>query len=389
MRAPSSHFLRILATLVGSMACLALAAAPLAAQAETLSLAPDEVPAVFAAGAVVCDEDGNVLWGVNENVSVPMASTTKVMTAVLAIESGLSLDTTYTVSELAAENESTVVGYEAGEVVTLGDMLKIMMVLSAGDAAVGISECVSGSQEAFIDLMNQRAQELGLTGTHYSRPDGYIDADNYTTPVDEVTLARYAMSLPLFRTLVGSTSVTIPVGGVTKTYHNSDQLLDYYPGMQGIKTGFTYGAGYCFVGCAQRGGVTIYTCVLGDEEEEYRVSDTIALLDWAFDHYSSTTVITDSDQLSAFGVLTSGALFGRSVLTAPVSSVGLRGADGEVQVSTQSTEAEQVYPGSVVGVIEAASATGSVAREVLASEADTPTQTFGPFVSQLFYEGCG
>lgn len=371
-------------------------AAPAPEAAATIPAAQDysafpDAPALAAPEAIVEDADGNVLFSRLADTSMPMASTTKVMTAVVAMESGVPLDTVYAVSAYAASNQGTVIGYAQGEQVTLLELLEGMLVHSGGDAAVGVAECVAGSEEAFVARMNEKAAELGMTGTHYTSPDGLSDANHYSTPRDMVTLARHAMQIPQIKSIVGAKSVTLTVRGAPVTFTNSDVLLNAYPGMQGLKTGYTYGAGRAFLGTAMRGGQQVWFALLGEESEEARTSDMISLLDWAFS--KSAVRALASSGAPALGYATAGYRFGATIALEPDADASLRAKPLDpslpfVAELTPLTSPERfAMPGQTVGVLSwAADGTLAAARSVTASGPLLPERLYSPFVAAVFYE---
>lgn len=364
---------------------LALPAHALAA--DWSAFGEGDAPTLNATEAMVADGDGTLLFTRDATTSMPMASTTKIMTAVVALESGVSLDTVYTVSEYAASNQGTVAGFAAGEQVSLYDLLRVMLVHSAGDAAVGVAECVAGSEEAFVARMNAKAAELGLTGTHFTSPDGLSDTDHYSTPSDLIMLARYAMEIPLFKSIVGTKSITIDVRGVPTTFTNTSPLLNTYPGAQGIKTGFTYGAGRCYVGMVSRGDVEIWFCILGCDSEESRTADLWSLLDWAFGKYPET--LYASADTPALGYVQCGYRFGRVLGSTTSADASLRSLASTGITTTQVRDdgATFAMPGERLGTITLVRAGIVVeARVVTAGYYSYPSHAFGPFVSQLFYE---
>lgn len=266
---------------------------PSAAYADDWSVfGADDMPSIVATEAMLVDGDGNMLYSRNGDDRMSMASITKVMTAVVALESGVPLDTEFTITNSVTELDpvSSIVGYQPGERVTLSDMIHGLLVHSGNDAALSIAECVAGSESAFVAMMNSKALELGLVNTHFANPHGLDQEGHYSTAADLIALGRHAMAIPLFASIVGSPSTVIDINGTPTTFASTDELLNVYPGMRGIKTGYTYGAGRAFLGVASRGGQTIYVCVLGNEDNASRWTDVSTLLDWAFAHYPSTTV---------------------------------------------------------------------------------------------------
>lgn len=244
-----------------------------------------------AQAAMLTDERGTVLYSLNDDAQINMASITKVMTAVVALESGTDLDATYQLSDPTDMPSAAVVaGYHAGMTSTLRDLLRVMLVHSANDAAYEVAVICGGSEEAFVQKMNDKAAELGMGDTHFVNPHG-LDADGHHSSVRDLTLlGRYAMqNHPFIAQTVQLRSVTVPVGETRISFDTSDALLDTYDGMLGIKTG----AGNTvtsFLGSARRDGTTLYTCVLGTKTMAGRFSDTRALLDWAFGSYRKITL---------------------------------------------------------------------------------------------------
>lgn len=262
------------------------------AVALTFSIAPIKAIAVEsepalseAQAAMVVDAQGNILYEKNPDEEINMASVTKVMTAVVALESGVSLDTVCTLSTPALDENAMVAGYQSGDTSTLRDLLRAALVYSANDGAYEVAVAVAGSEDAFVQMMNDKAAELGMNNTHFENSHG-LDAEGHHSTVHDLTiLARYAMTKhPFIADTVRQTEVTVPIGGYDVTLPTVDDLLSTYPGLLGIKTG-TGNYVTTFLGCARRNGVTLYTSVLGCQTKEGRFADTASLLDWAFDTY--------------------------------------------------------------------------------------------------------
>jgi serine-type D-Ala-D-Ala carboxypeptidase (penicillin-binding protein 5/6) len=235
------------------------------------------------AGALVGGE-GRVLGGRPPNARRPMASITKVMTAVIALEHSSPADEVVVPADAVRVGQSSA-GLVAGEKLTMRELLEALLVKSGNDAGIAIATHVAGSEEQFVEMMNAKAKELGLSDTHFANSHGLDAEGHYTTANDLAVLARYAMTNPVFGDIVKRTTVTIGKGKRRKTLHTTDQLLGVYNGAVGIKTGFTSGAGYSVVSAAQRHGVTLYAVVLGTESDRTRFTDAKALLDWGFAHY--------------------------------------------------------------------------------------------------------
>lgn len=256
--------------------------------APTNAMAVESEPNLSEAeAAMVVDAQGNVLYEKNPDEEINMASVTKVMTAVVALESGVSLDKVCTLSTPALDENAMVAGYQSGDTSTLRDLLRAALVYSANDGAYEAAVAVAGSEDAFVQMMNDKAAELGMNNTHFENSHG-LDAEGHHSTVHDLTiLARYAMTKhPFIADTVRQTEVTVPIGGNNVTLPTVDDLLSTYPGLLGIKTG-TGNHVTTFLGCARRNGVTLYTSVLGCQTKEGRFTDTASLLDWAFGTYDS------------------------------------------------------------------------------------------------------
>lgn len=292
---------------------LALLAGP-AGSAAGRTAAPDAVAdEVTAAGAVLWDPlDGRVLWARAPSMPRRMASTTKIMTALLAVEAG-TLDDTVTVSAAAAaadaEPGAATLNLRAGQQVGMRSLLTAVMMRSGNDAAAAVAEHVTGSEDAFVAAMNGRARQLGLDDTRFLDATGLSDsAAHHASPADLARLAQTAMALPGFAELVGTYRADIPGFG---TLTSRNLLLDRYRGATGVKTGYTALAGLCLVASATRDGRTYYTAVL-DSDDTF--ADTTVLLDHAFDAF---TVAAADDVAAGVYRTAAGTVPLRIVDTAP------------------------------------------------------------------------
>jgi D-alanyl-D-alanine carboxypeptidase (penicillin-binding protein 5/6) len=242
------------------------------------------------AGALV-DGDGRVLWARYPDTRRPMASITKIMTAVVALEHS-SLDEKVTIPRASGAVGESTAFLRPGESLPMRDVLEALLVKSGNDAAVAIAQHVGGTEAQFVEMMNAKARELGLSNTHFANPHGLDAPGHYTTADDLAVLARYAMTKPAFRDIVKLKTVSIGTGKTTRHLLSTDALLGTYQGAMGVKTGFTNGAGYSVVSAAERDGVTLYAIVLGTASEIQRFRDAKALLDWGFAHYRPMRVET-------------------------------------------------------------------------------------------------
>jgi D-alanyl-D-alanine carboxypeptidase (penicillin-binding protein 5/6) len=223
-------------------------------------------------------QTGAVLFGKNARRRVAMASCTKMVTALVALERG-RLDDRITVDvdglRMAIEMESTIMGLHPGDTVTLETLLYGLMLPSGNDAAVAIARYIAGSEAAFVELMNAKVRELGLEDTQFKNPHGLDAAGHYSTPYDQAIIARYGMSNPVFARLAAAREYA----GDGYQLWNTNRLLWNYPGADGVKPGFTDDAGSALVASATRDGHRVITAVI---KANSAAVDTVPLLDWAF-----------------------------------------------------------------------------------------------------------
>ena len=268
-----------------------LTAGPVAAIAAlTISLATGlglaaPPPTIQASAAVLVDADtGVVLFEKEMHQPRPIASTTKVMTALLALETE-DLDAQVTVTPTVLQLEGSNVGLQPGEVVGLDDLLASLLLSSGNDAAVAIAEHISGSVAAFADLMNSRARELGATDTHFVNPHGLHDPNHYSSAYDLALITREALKHARFRELVGSKVAEVhlpsaPEGKVQLINHN--KLLWRAGYANGVKTGFVSQSGHCLIASGAKNGWELIAVVL-DSPDMY--AERKALLDYGFSAY--------------------------------------------------------------------------------------------------------
>ena len=265
---------------------LALAAALALAVAAVAAPPPVDAEAYLVQNAGT----GEVLAAFDEREQLPMASITKLMTAIVALER-VSVDDVATVSQRTAAVGESTINLQPGERVTIGDLLRAALVQSANDAANAIAAYVGrGSVARFVAMMNRRAHELGLTDTHFVNPDG-LDAHGHVSSARDVTkLARVAMNKPFIRETVKLVDTT----AAGRRLHNWNDLLSSFPNLLGVKTGHTNGAGWSEVAAARRAGVTIYATLLGGETREGRNGDLAGLLAWGLSRYRTVWAIDGS-----------------------------------------------------------------------------------------------
>lgn len=244
-------------------------------------LSENNPPTLTAIAALSYDVTGSkTIYAYNESKRVPMASLTKIMTAIVALEND-SPTSLYTVSKNAAGVGENVMGLTAGEQLTLKDLLYGMMLPSGNDAAEVIAEGSKFGRSGFIYQMNKKAESLGLNNTHFTNPSGLEgDGAQYSTAIDLLILSRYAMKNPNFAKIVGTYEYEIPETSTNKYFllRNDTNLLTSYPGVKGIKTGFTWEAGMCLVTYYQRDGITIISILLNSQD---RRGEMKTLLDYS------------------------------------------------------------------------------------------------------------
>ena len=267
--------MRIRPVLLSLLASLALVCTP----AYAFETAPEVEEAQ---AAIVVDSSGSILWSKNVEREMGMASVTKVMTAVVALDSGMDLDTVCSIDYVDLGPYSQTAGFTSDDAPTLRDLLRVMLVYSGNDAACYVAQNVAGSVDEFVVLMNAKARELGMNHTHFANPHGLEEDGHYSTVEDLVILGRYALEhYPFIASTVRLPYTEAYCDGWYQTFSSTDYLLDVYQGALGIKTG-SEKSGYCFLGAARRDGATLYTCVLGCDSDWGRWSDTMALLDWGY-----------------------------------------------------------------------------------------------------------
>lgn len=244
---------------------------------------PPEISAEAGYLIVVDDKGQNrVLFGKNEDKIMYPASTTKIMTLLIALEKG-KLDSVITVSQQAANTEGSSLDLKAGNKLTLRELLKGMMSVSGNDAAEAVAEHIAGSTNGFAALMNAEAERLGAERTHFTNPHGLPDPINhFTTAHDLAIITAYAFKQPMFLDFVSKPESTVQFIAPNSTIkvHNTNRLLKTYKGANGVKTGTTEEAGDCLVASAQRGNIQLIAVVLNSEEDRWQ--DAAQLLDYGF-----------------------------------------------------------------------------------------------------------
>ena len=239
---------------------------------------------------VVIDRNTNlVLVGKNENQKRKMASTTKIMTAIIIIEN-CNLNETTEISKKSAGTGGSRLGLKLGDKITIRDLLYGLMLCSGNDCAVALAEYSSGSVEEFAKKMNQKAIDLGLTNTHFVTPHGLDSDEHYTTAYELAILSNYALKNETFAKIVGTKNYTVTINGYSKTLTNTNELLGNLNGVYGIKTGFTNGANRCLITACKRNNIDIICVVLGADTKNWRTKDSINLIEYSFKNFEQINI---------------------------------------------------------------------------------------------------
>ena len=267
----------------GAVRCMVCGLLAAAMMAETAGAALP-VMGTSASAAILMDADsGRVLYSQNSDAPMLIASITKIMTAVVALQH-CALDREYTVTkDDMAEGSSMYL--KPGETVTMEELLYGLMLASGNDAALAVARCAGGTIERFVAMMNEKAAELGMEDTSFANPNGLDDENHYSSAADMAKLTAYALQNDRFCKIVSTQTITIG----TRTLTNHNKLLGWYDGCIGVKTGFTKAAGRTLVSAAERDGQTLVAVTLNDGNDW---SDHRRLLDLGFTVYPTTEVLT-------------------------------------------------------------------------------------------------
>ncbi|MCR4402706.1 MAG: D-alanyl-D-alanine carboxypeptidase [Firmicutes bacterium] len=288
----------LMLALDGVAAAFVMAAAALITSLSAQAAVP---PVLKARSAVLTSaETGQILYEKEADLRVAPASITKVMTMLLAMEAvdskKVSLDDMITTSTEASQIGGSQIWLAEGEQMRLGDMMKAIAIVSANDAAYAVSEFIAGSAEDFVDRMNEKARDLGMSGTHFQNPDGLPAPDHYTTARDIATMSRELVTKhPKVLEWTSTWTDSLERKGVRvrqeeSFLRNTNELILRYPGADGLKTGMTDEAGYCLAGTAKRDDVRLISVVMGLPTNQDRIEDTIKLLNYGFREFDRVAV---------------------------------------------------------------------------------------------------
>ncbi|TCP59521.1 D-alanyl-D-alanine carboxypeptidase [Tumebacillus sp. BK434] len=265
------------------------------------SLYAEEVSVSAHAAAVIDVQTGRVLYEKNGDEKMLIASLTKIITAIVAIESGVDLNSTVTVSSRASGKEGSSIYLKVGEKQKLIDLLYAVMLRSGNDAATAVAEHVGKTEQGFVELMNQKVAELGLTQTHFANPHGLDAQEHYSSAHDMAVLTAYALRNPVFAEIVKTKVKSIPMPGEAwdRKMYNKNKMLTRYDGADGVKTGYTKAAGRCLASSATKDGRQIAVLTL-DASSDW--DDHARLLNYGFEKYKFMPVVKEHDVLQTVPV---------------------------------------------------------------------------------------
>ena len=235
--------------------------------------------------AILYDNTYNqILYEKNAYQKVPNASTTKVLTAIVAYENG-NLKDVVTVSKNAALIGGSGINLRIGDEITLEDLIKGLLVHSGNDAAIAIAEHIGENVENFCEMMNKKAKEMGLTNTNFVTPHGLDRENHYSTAYDLVKMSEYLLNIEFLADIVKEKSVTLKINNQSRIIGTTNEMLSFYEGANGVKTGFTGDAGRCLITSAKRDGRQLISVVLGCGTKKQRTEDSVKLLNFGFEKY--------------------------------------------------------------------------------------------------------
>lgn len=242
------------------------------------------VPSINSRRYIIYDRlSKRAIYGKDYEKETAMASTTKIMTAIIVLENSNNLNEKVIINEKASKTGGSTLGLKKDDEITINDLLYGLLLRSGNDAAVALSFAIAENTENFISLMNKKAKELNLKHTNFVTPHGLDDPKHYTTPLELAKITDYALENKEFSKIVKTISYTIYINGVPKTIKNTNEILcSNVDGVYGVKTGFTNNAGRCLVTAVKRNNLDFIIIVLGADSRKYRAEDTIKLINYAF-----------------------------------------------------------------------------------------------------------
>lgn len=310
-----------------------------------------EEPDIKAGGAVLMDVSSTkVLYSRSPHEKLPMASTTKIMTALVAIENSRP-DEMVEVPDMAFGTEGSSMYLHKGERLSMEDLLYGLMLTSGNDAAITIAVHIGGSIEGFADLMNERAKSIGAVNTNFVNPNGLPDKNHYTTAYDLTLIAAEALKNPDFSKIVGTKTYKTKTGDYIRYLRNKNKILQQYEGGTGVKTGYTKQAGKCLVFSAQKGGMhlvgTVLNCPLMFPSAD-------ELLDFGFENFQSYTAVKAGDSPVSVkvrdGLKNELALTVKQDIIVPAENGSV--PDLDIRINTEKTAEAPISKDDILGRLE-------------------------------------
>jgi D-alanyl-D-alanine carboxypeptidase (penicillin-binding protein 5/6) len=341
-------------------------------------------PNTMARGAVLMDAaTKRVLYEKNPHVRVPMASTTKIMAAIVAMELG-NLSDVVTVPRQAVGIEGSSIYLGKGEKLTLEELLYGLMLRSGNDAAVAIAQHIGGTVENFVELMNRKAFQIGARNTHFVNPHGLHDDMHYTTAYDLALISAYGMNNPVFRTIVSTKVRKIPWEGreYDRILTNKNAMLWEYEGANGIKTGYTKISRRCLASAALRGNMQL-VCIVLDCQPWFE--DSAALLNYGFEHFNPYTVLNKGQILDEVPVKDG---FEKKVDVVIQNQIIIPVQEGEekdikIKVHAPPVIKAPIKAGAKVGYVEVSLKQDICIREDLYTATDIKENTFSSNIKRI------
>lgn len=323
------------------------------------SVASGELELSAYAAVLMTADTKSVLYSRNANEKRGMASTTKIMTSVVALECG-SPDMSVTVKKEDTLAEGTSIGLKEGDVISLLTLIKGMLLESGNDAANVVATAVAGSKSAFCKLMNEKARALGMNNTNFDNPSGLPSEKHYSTAYDMALLGAFAVGIPEFSKICSAKyeRVTFGTPECERTFSNHNKLLSLYEGAFGIKTGFTRSSGRCLVSAAQRDGVTLIAVTLNAPDDW---NDHIKLFDYGFRHIKKVRCLEDALKIPVAGLENTFV----SVEAVPEYFTVGDGVRYSLDTYFESTLFPPVKKGDVIGSVRIKDADGNISGEAV------------------------
>ena len=337
---------------------------------------------VSARSAILIEaETGKILYAENAHEKLPMASTTKIMTALVALEQGNTWETV-TVDASAYGTEGSSIYLHLEEEIALKDLLYGLMLSSGNDAAVAIAVHIGGGTQAFADIMNKKAIELGAYNTNFVTPNGLHDEAHYTTAYDLARIAAEAMRNDTFREIVSTEYYRAETGEIARTFKNKNRILWEYAGGTGVKTGYTKAAGRCLVFAAEQDGMELIGVVLNCPN---MFDDAKAMLDYGFENYE-TEVMVKAGATVARATVSGGEkslleLTPSQDIIVPIEKGS--SANFRTRVYVDEGISAPVYRGDVLGYVEVLDGEALLLRRELVAAEDVPDVGISYYFSRI------